>query len=313
MATATRSFVRAVLPSLALLVTAALSAAESAAFTQVVKPFIAKHCTSCHGPEKQKGDLRLDTIKTDFNSPATAGHWMEVMERINSGDMPPKKEVRPAAADIATVAEWITDGLTEADRARQRTDHAAVTYSRLTREEYRNSIRDLLGVTVDVFDPTGLPEDPAWHGFERIGSVLTLSPAHIEKYLAAADLALSEAIALDPQPELMKGHFDADGLRRLHHHLRDNLAAQGVLDQVRVDVVPNNTFIGHPGEGNDVVVKVAGEYRFRVKLSALRPAGGRAPRLLVYAASISRALYEGDVEAPIDQPTTIGFFKVRPM
>jgi mono/diheme cytochrome c family protein len=308
MATASRSLVRAALPCLALVVgPSAITAAESVAFAQVVKPFIAKHCTSCHGPEKQKGDLRLDTITTDFASPATAGHWMEVMERINSGDMPPKKEARPAAADIARVADWITGELTEADRARQRNDHASVTYSRLTREEYRNSIRDLLGVTVDVFDPTGLPEDPAWHGFERIGSVLTLSPAHIEKYLIAADLALSEAIALDQQPELLRETYDAVGLRRIRHDLRDQLTAQGVLDQVRVDVVPNNTVIGHPGEGNDVVVKVAGEYRFRVKLSALRPEGGRAPRLLVYAASISRTLYEGDVEAPIDQPATIEF------
>lgn len=308
MATAPRSPVRAVLPFLALLFSpAAITASESAAFDQVVKPFIAKHCTACHGPEKQKGDLRLDTITANFDSPATSGHWMEVMERINSGDMPPKKEARPAAADIAKVADWIIGQLTEADRARQRNDHASVTYSRLTREEYRNSIRDLLGVTVDVFDPTGLPEDPAWHGFERIGSVLTLSPAHIEKYLTAADLALSEAIALDKQPDMLRQKFDAVGMRRVQHNLRDQLAAQGVLDQTRVDVVPNNTFIGHPGEGNDVHVKVAGEYRFRVQLSALRPEGGRAPRLLVYAASISRTLYEGDVEAPIDQPTTIEF------
>lgn len=307
MATAPRSLVRAVWLSL-LALPVAVSASESAAFDQVVKPFIAKHCTSCHGPEKQKGDLRLDTIKTDFASPATSGHWMEVMERINSGDMPPKKEARPPAGDIAKVADWITGQLTEADRARQRNDHALVTYSRLTREEYRNSIRDLLGVTVDVFDPTGLPEDPAWHGFERIGSVLTLSPAHIEKYLAAADLALSEAIALEAKPpELLTEFFDAVGLRRIRHDIRDQLTAQGVLAQARVDVVPNNTVIGHPGEGNDVHVKVAGEYRFRVKLSALRPEGGRAPRLLVYAASLSRVLYEGDVEAPIDQPTTIEF------
>ncbi len=294
-------------PLLALVCARYASAAELDTYEQAVKPFLVTHCTSCHGEKKQKGDLRLDTIKTDFTSPATAGHWMEVMERINSGDMPPKKEARPPAGDIAKVADWITAQLTEADRARQRTDNALVTYSRLTREEYRNSLRDLLGVTVDVFDPTGLPEDPAWHGFERIGSVLTLSPAHIEKYLTASDLALSEVIALDKQPEVMKEQFNADGMRRLQHNLRDSLAAQGVLDQVRVDVVPNNTFIGHPGEGNDVTVKVAGEYRFRVKLSALRPEGGRAPRLLVYAASISRALYEGDVEAPIDQPTTIEF------
>ncbi|HEX3132978.1 MAG TPA: DUF1592 domain-containing protein, partial [Planctomycetota bacterium] len=283
------------------------AASESGSYDQVIKPFLTTHCTSCHGEKKQKGDLRLDTIATDFASPATAGHWMEIMERINSGDMPPKKEARPPAGDIAKVADWITAQLTEADRARQRGDQGKVTYSRLTREEYRNSVRDLLGITADVSDPTGLPEDPAWHGFERIGSVLTLSPAHIEKYLVAADLALSEAIALDKQPEIQREHYAAEGLGRLDGRRTEELTAQGVIDQVRVDVVPNNTVIGHPGAGTEVTIKVAGEYRFHVKLSALRPEGGRSPRLLVYAASISRTLYESDIEAPVDQPATLEF------
>ena len=301
---------RTVLPLLALLSAGPVWASETASYDQAVKPFLATHCTACHGEKKQKGDLRLDTLANtaaDFASPGTAGHWMEVMERINSGDMPPKKEPRPPAADIARVADWITGQLTEADRARQRSDSALVSYSRLTREEYRNSVRDLLGITADVFDPTGLPEDPAWHGFERIGSVLTLSPAHIEKYLMVADKVLDEAIALDKQPELLHEHFAAEGLRRLNGRLADELRAQGVIDQVRVDVVPNNTLIGHPGEGSDLVVKVAGEYRFHFKLSALRPEGGRSPRLLVYAASISRTLFEQDVEAPLDQPVTLEF------
>ena len=46
-------------------------------------------------------------------------------------------------------------------------------------------------MTVDVADPGGLPEDPNWRGFERVGSVLSISPAHIEKYLSAAEGALT--------------------------------------------------------------------------------------------------------------------------
>jgi hypothetical protein len=57
---------------------------------------------------------------------------------------------------------------------------------RLTREEYVNTMRDLIGVD-DATDPGGLLEDPEWNGFERLGSVLTLSPTHIEKYIEAAE------------------------------------------------------------------------------------------------------------------------------
>src|SRR4051812_23779205 len=74
-------------------------------FENVVKPFFSQHCNSCHGEKKQKGELRLDTLKIDPESPKTMGHWMEVMGRITSGDMPPEKQPRPRADDIAHVSE----------------------------------------------------------------------------------------------------------------------------------------------------------------------------------------------------------------
>ncbi len=54
-------------------------------------------------------------------------------------------------------------------------------------------MRDLIGVEYDAKDPGNFLEDPEWQGFERLGSVLTLSPSNIEKYLAAAEAILNEA------------------------------------------------------------------------------------------------------------------------
>ena len=68
-----------------------------------------------------------------------------------------------------------------------------VSYNRLTRDEYVNTVRDLIGVHFDATDPGGFLEDPEWRGFERLGSVLTLSPSNIEKYLTAAETVLAEA------------------------------------------------------------------------------------------------------------------------
>ena len=171
-----------------------------------------------------------------------------------------------------------------------------IAFRKLSREEYANSIRDLLGVTFDVKAPTGLPEDPDWKGFERIGSVLSLSPAHVEKYLAAAEIVLDEALSLRPEPqrELIRWTpFDM----RYGGKSRPEFEARGIADQVRLDLIPNN----HVSDTWPLEIKASGEYRLRIKLSGLRPAGGRAPRLKVYLSNIDKTVLEQDVDAPEDQ------------
>ncbi len=280
--------------------------AAPADFVEDVKPFLEGHCVSCHGETKQRGDLRVDTLERDFGKPGVAGHWMEIMDRINSGEMPPKKLPRPNAEEVARVSEWIAAQLAEADAARQAASGEKVSFHRLTREEYRNTIRDLLGVTYDAADPTGLPEDPDWQGFERIGSVLTLSPAHVEKYLAAAETVLNEALALGPRPKREVIRWTAAKVR-VNSDLLQELTKQGLADKVRADIVPNNGLDGTPGNSTELKVPATGDYLVRVRLSGLRPEGGRAPRLLIVGVTFDRVLFEQDVEAPEDSPVTLEF------
>ena len=112
----------------------------------------------CHGEKKQKGDLRMDTLARDFAAPLVAMHWADVMDRISAAEMPPEDEDQPKADEAARVVEWIAAQLTEAEAARTATAER-VTFHKLTRAEYANTIRDLLGVTYDASDPAGLPED----------------------------------------------------------------------------------------------------------------------------------------------------------
>ncbi len=294
---------------LSLLVTgllAHLAAADvEAEFTRTVKPFIATYCTSCHGEKKQKGDLRIDTLSRDFTNAATAGHWAEMMDRINSGDMPPKKDEktpRPKGVESAQVSEWITARLTEGEAARQASEGEQVSFRRLSRDEYRNTIRDLLGVTYDATDPTGLPEDPDWQGFERIGSVLTVSPAHIEKYFAAAESVLNECLAVGAQAKIDEVRWTPRD-HRVRHDVADVLTAKGLLVKTRIDIVPNNGSL----DAEDLKITTPGDYVVRMQLSALRPVNGRSPRLRIYAADLGRLLFEQDVEAPEDKPITIEF------
>jgi len=271
----------------------------SSGFEKVVKPFFSQHCNSCHGDKKQKGDLRVDTLVVDYSSPKIMAHWEEIMNRINSGDMPPEKELRPKPDDIAGVAEWIAGQLHESEMTRQSTGTELVAFRKLTREEYANTIRDLLGVEFDVKAPTGLPEDPDWKGFERIGSVLTLSPAHVEKYLAAAEMVLDEALSLRPKPEREVILWTPFTMR--FGNAYKEYEARGMADKVRLELIPNN----HVSDTWNLEVKTAGDYLLRLKLSGLRPEGGRAPRLKVYLSTIDKTLLEQDVDAPEDKPVAI--------
>jgi mono/diheme cytochrome c family protein len=271
-------------------------------FDKVVRPFFDTHCLRCHGPEKQKGEFRVDTLPRDFVNASAGSRWGDVLERLNTGEMPPKKEPKPRPEESARIVEWVTARLKEGEAART-AKRARVTLYKLTREEYANTVYELLGVRYDAADPTGLPEDPNWHGFERIGSVLSLSPSHVEKYFAAAEGVLAEAFP-DKAPEKKVtrwGPFDCRGWNR------KKMEELGLADKVRLDLWPGIPINGHPGSVKEFQAPVAGEYRIRVKLSGLKPAHGRAPRLSVYLADLDRFVGERDVIAPEDKPTVEEF------
>ena len=277
--------------------------AGGADFDKTVLPFLTQHCFRCHGEDKQKGELRVDTLSRDFAAGGSAGHWGDVMYRISAGEMPPNDEPQPTAEEAARIAEWLNARLKEGETARL-AKRERVTFQKLTREEYANTIFDLLGVHYDATDPTGLPEDPNWHGIERIGSVLSLSPAHVEKYFAAAESALGEALP-DKTPEKVLIHWAPWDIRGIRD--REKLKEKGLLDKVRLDVWGGSTFAGHPGSVQHLTLANTGDYKVRVKLSGLQPPGGRAPHLVIYAADLDRMLFEQDVIAPEDQPVTIEF------
>jgi mono/diheme cytochrome c family protein len=287
--------------TLFLLITAAAVASASAVVppTPEVSAFFKEHCNRCHNATKQKGDLRVDNLQVDFTSPKIMGHWEEIMNRINSGDMPPEDEERPKPDAIANVSDWIAGELREGEAVRQASGLHQVAFLKLSREEYANTIRDLLGVTFDVKGPSGLPEDPDWKGFERIGSVLTLSPAHVEKYLSAAELVLDEALSLRPQPKRETTTWKAWDMR--WKNFQAEYEARGIADQVRIDIVPNN----YTTDSWPLTINTTGDYLLRIKLSGLRPEGGRAPRLKVYLPTVDQTLLERDIDAPEDKPVVI--------
>ncbi len=279
-------------------------ATEAADFEKTVKPFFREHCFKCHDERKQKGDLRLDTLPADFTGIKTSGHWTDILDELNSGEMPPKKEPQPKPQEIAAVVDWITAQLAAAESARLASAER-VSFHKLTRAEYVNTIRDLLGVTYDARDTTGMSEDPAWLGFERIGSVLSLAPSHVEKYLSAAETVLDEALALHPQPKHQVIHWSPFEIRPKWGGTRKFYDELGTRDKVRVSIVPNNNADGNPGSSAKLELAASGDYIVRVKLSGLRAPGGRPARINIQETTLDRSLLARDVDAPEDQPVVL--------
>jgi len=265
-----------------------------------VQAYFAQHCLKCHNADVPEGDFRIDNLSNRVGFEDTP-HWLEVMERINSGEMPPKKEQQPKAEESAQVVEWIAVRMKEGESARLAT-RGRVSYNRLTREEYVNTVRDLIGVHFDASDPGGFLEDADWHGFERIGSVLNLSASNVEKYFSAAEVVLAEAYPPENPTPINAEHRAVDE-RSIRAHHREELAARGLLDKVRFEMWPRDSFRGSARER----LPVAGIYEISYTLSGVQPANGRAPRLKVVETQLDRVLFEQDILAPEDQPITVSF------
>jgi hypothetical protein len=157
--------------------------AETTTFEQGVQPFLKKHCTGCHNDKNANGGLDLKQFSNQHQALAKPEVWERVLERLQTGDMPPKPLPRPASKQQEAVASWIDSSLKRLD-AEQKPDPGRVTARRLNRVEYANTIRDLVGVK---FDPSSdFPADDSGYGFDNNGDVLSLSPVLLERYLKAA-------------------------------------------------------------------------------------------------------------------------------
>lgn len=106
-----------------------------------VESFFKTHCLRCHDGKDKGNDFRLDTLKTNFADAEMAERWSEVLLRINSGEMPPKKEPRPTATEAAAAVEWIATEIKKGETARAAV-RGPVTLYRLSRQEYANTVLD---------------------------------------------------------------------------------------------------------------------------------------------------------------------------
>ena len=161
-----------------------------AAFEKVVSPVLQENCYECHGDGSKKGGLAFDQLTTKEQLLHNPQLWLKVLRNTRSHVMPPPGEPVPTAAEQLALENWITTGAFGLDPARP--DPGRVTVHRLNRLEYKNTIRDLLGVDFEAH--ATFPDDDSGYGFDNIADVLNLSPLLMEKYLAAAQTVVDRAV-----------------------------------------------------------------------------------------------------------------------
>lgn len=141
-----------------------------------------QYCVGCHSDRLNTGGLSLEGL--DLGSVArNAETWEKVVKKLLAGAMPPQPRPRPDQAAYDGLRFWLEAELDRAAAAAVNPGRTEALH-RLSRTEYRNVIRDLLGLSVDVSDL--LPADDTSYGFDNIAGVLGVSPTLMERYLAAA-------------------------------------------------------------------------------------------------------------------------------
>ncbi len=149
-------------------------------------------------PGEAEGHLAARFLEPAFDSLSIAEKWVEILDNVNAGEMPPEGEPRPDKTRQTRVIEWIEGELAKASKRRESTG-GRVVMRRLNRDEYNRTVRTLTGVN---FNPgRDFPEDPPAHGFDNIGAALEVSPMLMEKYLKAARDVVGRALVTGERPE----------------------------------------------------------------------------------------------------------------
>ena len=182
------------------------STAEGAA---AYRALLDRYCVSCHNerlvsgrggaPSPLVSQLRAVGLTLDTLDPATVGEdpevWEKVVRKLRGGMMPPAGRPRPDEAATLEFAARLAGELDRAAAARPDPGRTAPLH-RLNRAEYRNAVRDLLALEVDV--DALLPADDSSYGFDNIGTALRMSQSLLERYLAAARTVSRLAVGSPP-------------------------------------------------------------------------------------------------------------------
>jgi hypothetical protein len=194
---------------------------RAATFRTDVEPILAQFCGECHGGGTVTAEIAFDEFKSDAELLGHRELWWKAYKQLRAELMPPREHERPSAGQTQRILDWINTAVFEIDPSDP--DPGLVTIRRLSRTEYRNTVRDLLGVEFDAH--AAFPPDEGANGFDNLGDAQTMSPLLLEKYIAAAKSIVAQAVPTAPGVALERT-IDGASFREDAQE-PDNAGAQG--------------------------------------------------------------------------------------
>jgi len=279
-----------------LLLLISFAVVSSAVDLSTLKPFLKQHCFDCHGADKQKGEIRLDTLGSDLSDHSNLEIWQNVLDQLNLGEMPPQKRPQPARSAVEPIVQTLTTSLATAYEQANSTGGETVL-RRLNRHELRNTLRDLLYLNGAAWRPgtpvgsrlidnngngsverTGsnplrfFPEDEAEDGFFNLGDKLVMSDFLLKLTLEAMEETLEQATVLEPRPTVETRRFAG-------HLIDDKKAGNRPIEGVARQFYPDYDLLaqGYERFGRLAPTKLRGgvgtaaRYRVTIEVSAHNP------------------------------------------
>ncbi len=243
-----------------------LAAPDPLSFEDQVAPIMETYCVGCHGPKKQKNDMRVDTLDRDFVNGRDVETWHDMLDVLNLGDMPPEDEEQPTNDERQAIVNWITAEMIHAVDVKRSTGGLGVL-RRLTRYEYNNTMSDLLGVELDYAQDLP-PEANSRDGFQNNGSLMGMSSMQLEYYLKAAQQGLSVALVDESEAPQRIEHLGTNNVSRRADRNADKIHTRNIQ--------PGNCFMTRLTE-----YPTEGPVKVRVKAYAVIPEGKGPPRMRV--------------------------------
>jgi mono/diheme cytochrome c family protein len=173
------------------LATASAEELPAANFQKEIRPLLETHCFQCHGSKTQKGDINFTLLSDESTALRYRKTIRKAVEQLEAEEMPPEGEKQLTAPERERLLGWLKqmadrmDGYAKGER-----DPGPSPVRRLNLAEYNLTIRDLVGIDFDAAEAVGMPDDGGGPGYGKLAAALTVSPALVEKYFAAADKVL---------------------------------------------------------------------------------------------------------------------------
>ncbi len=175
-------------------------------------PLVRQHCGKCHTGRKPKGDFSLHDLG---NTPSddNAEFWVNSLERIRAGEMPPAKHNRMTQDEQSRIEAFLRSQITLYEEKSQRPTH--IPPRRLNNREFENSIRDVLLIEdIGTHQPTAMLLGDTLHdGFDTHCETLSLSEHHLDQYIVAVRSILDAIILPGPKPASKRYEISSNALR----------------------------------------------------------------------------------------------------